>query len=139
VIGRVLIDTGPLVAVFSARDSHHEICSRQLSSIAPPLLTSWPVLTEAAWLLRRQAGAIERILESVTEGLLQPLELDEAACAWMAGFLRKYRSLHPQIADASLVYLAEREGLDAVFTLDRRDFLVYRLSGNRKLNLLPAS
>ena len=57
----------------------------------------------------------------------------------MAGFLRKYRSLHPQIADASLVYLAEREGLDAVFTLDRRDFLVYRLSGNRRLNLLPAS
>jgi len=42
-----------------------------------------------------------------------------------------------QIADGALVYLAEREGIDTVFTLDRRDFSVYRLSDGRSLRVLP--
>lgn len=37
-----------------------------------------------------------------------------------------------------MVYLAEREGIDTVFTLERRDFSVYKLAGNRSLRLLPS-
>ena len=47
------------------------------------------------------------------------------------------KALNAQLADAALVYLAEREGLDTVFTLDRRDFSVYRFSRNRSFHLLP--
>jgi hypothetical protein len=36
--------------------------------------------------------------------------------------MAKYESLRPQLADAALAYLAEREGIDTIFTLDRRDF-----------------
>jgi predicted nucleic acid-binding protein len=42
-----------------------------------------------------------------------------------------------QIADGALIYLAEREGIDTVFTLDRRGFLVYRLADGRSLRILP--
>jgi len=42
-----------------------------------------------------------------------------------------------QVADGALVYLAEREGIDTVFTLDRRDFSVYRLRNGRGLRILP--
>lgn len=70
---------------------------------------------------------------------LKLLHLDEADTVPLARILSRYRKLGPQLADAALVHLAEREGLDTVFTLDRRDFSVYRLSGNRSLHLLPDS
>ena len=132
-----LVDTGPLVAIASARDQHHEICIEQLRSLQPPLLTCWPVITEAAWLLRHQASAVERLLQSFDVGLLKMLALDDRAPAWLAAFLKQYRKLGAQIADGALVYLAEREGIDAVFTLDRRDFSVYRLGNGRSLRILP--
>ncbi len=42
-----------------------------------------------------------------------------------------------QLADASLVYLAERDQIDTVLTLDRRDFSIYRFGNNRSFTLLP--
>ncbi|MBN1341817.1 MAG: hypothetical protein JXQ73_04015 [Phycisphaerae bacterium] len=65
------------------------------------------------------------------------LELDADAPPWMATFMDRYQKLGAQLADASLVYLAEREGIETVFTLDRRDFLVYRVRGDKTLNLIP--
>lgn len=55
----------------------------------------------------------------------------------MASCLQKYCDLQPQLADVSLVYLAERDGISTVFTLDRRDFSVYRIKQNQPLDLLP--
>jgi hypothetical protein len=49
----------------------------------------------------------------------------------------RYRKMGAQIADGALVYLAEREGIENVFTLDRRDFSVYRLGNGRSLRILP--
>jgi len=132
-----LVDTGPLVAIASARDQYHQICVEQLRLLQPPLLTCWPVITEAAWLLRHQPSAVERLLGSFEVGLLRLLILDEKAPRWLAEFLTRYRKMGAQIADGALVHLAEREGIDTVFTLDRRDFLVYRLADGRSLRILP--
>jgi predicted nucleic acid-binding protein len=125
------------VAIASARDQYHQICVEQLRLLQPPLLTCWPVITEAAWLLRHQPSAVERLLGSFEVGLLRLLILDEKAPRWLAEFLTRYRKMGAQIADGALVYLAEREGIDTVFTLDRRDFLVYRLPHGRSLRILP--
>ena len=133
----VLVDTGPLIAVLSPTDAHHRECVEQLHKLAPPLPTCWPVVTEAAWLLRREPAAIQRLLGSFDAGLLRLLVMNEAALPWIAAFLQRYRRLGPQLADAALVYLAEREDIDTVFTLDRRDFSVYRFGRNRSFHLLP--
>ena len=133
---RVLIDTGPLVAILDGHDSQHETCVNQSREIEMPLLTCWPVVTEAAWLLQDKPSAIQELLLSFNSGLLTLMPMDEAALPWIATFYRKYRRLAPQLADAALVYLAERENLDTVFTLDRRDFSVYRLAGGRSLQIL---
>jgi len=135
--GPVLVDAGPLIAIFSHRDGAHELCVAQLSELVRPLYTCWPVITEAAWLLRTHPLAVERLLDGFREGLLRLLPLDEAAMPWIAAFMKRYRNIGAQLADASLVYLAEREGIDSIFTLDRRDFTVYRMKGNRSLRLLP--
>lgn len=133
----MLVDTGPLVAILSRNDAHHHSCVEQLQTLAPPLLTCWPVMTEAAWLLRQQPFAVQRLLTSFTAGWIKLLPLGEEAALPIAKILHRYRKLGAQLADAALLYLAEREELDTIFTLDRRDFSTYRLSGNRKLHLLP--
>jgi predicted nucleic acid-binding protein len=137
VLTRVLLDTGPLVALLARDDSWHEPCKEQLHSLKPPLLTSWPVLVEADWLLRTQPVATQEMLHWVHSGIVEVLPMGDDAAPWIMSFLRKYRKLRPQIADASLVYLAEREGIESVFTLDRRDFSAYRFGRNRPLRLLP--
>jgi len=135
---RVLVDTGPLVALLRPDDANHVVCSAQARSLPYPLITSWPVLTEAAWLLRDIPSGISRLLFQIKQGLVLPLDLDSAAPDLLAIFLDKYQDLGAQLADASLCYLAERERIDRVFTLDRRDFTVYRIRQNQPLLLFPA-
>jgi uncharacterized protein len=133
----VLVDTGPLVAVLSERDSEHERCVEELHRLRPPLVTTWPVLTEAAYLLRDERVAVEKLLAAPAEGLLRVVDLEDAALPWISRFLRRYPKLEPQLADASLVYLAEKRNIAKLFTLDRRDFSIYRFGRNRSFHLLP--
>jgi len=134
---RVLLDTGPLVALLDGSDHFHEQCKDSLQVIVPPLLTTWPVLTEAAWLLRAYPNAIQQMFVWVYSRKIAVLSLGDEATPWLAAFFRKYRKSGPQLADASLVYLAEREDLDTVFTLDQDDFSIYRFARNRRFRLLP--
>ncbi len=136
-MARVLVDTGPLVAIASRRDNYHQVYVEQLQLLTPPLFTCWPVMTEAAWLLRNEPLAIQRLLKSADTGLVKILELDGKTPGWLANFLRRYRKLGAQAADGCLVYLAERENIDTIFTLDRRDFSVYRFKRNKRFQLLP--
>lgn len=133
----VLLDTGPLVAILSARDPLHEVCVAHFKELQPPLITSWPVLTEAAWLLRKHLDAFIEILLSVEKELIKPVDLDPGFTPWCMQFLKKYSNLGVQLADSSLIYLAEREQIDTIFTLDRRDFSIYRTLRNRALEIIP--
>jgi predicted nucleic acid-binding protein len=136
-IRRVLVDTGPLVAIVSEVDQDHNRCVEQLTQIIPPLLTCWPVITEAAWLLRDQPKEWERLVGGFETGLLKLLPLDEICFPSVLAIMRRYRKLGAQLADACLLELADREDTDLVFTLDRPDFTVYRLPDGRALRLLP--
>jgi len=134
---RVLADTGPLVAILSRRDQHHRACVEALREMPGPLFTCWPVFTEAAWLLRRDGDAVERLLASLNTGFLELLPLTGDDARPIAAILKKYRDIDAQLADAALVHLATRDGLDTVFTLDRRDFSLYRLPRGRRFRILP--
>lgn len=134
---RILVDTGPLVALLHRKDAFHQICRDVLRNTRAQLMTCWPVLTQAAWILRTYPPAIQRLLQSIDEGAISTLELDASAPRWIADFMRRHESLGAQLADAALVYLAGREGTTQIFTLDRRDFSVYRLADGRPLELIP--
>jgi len=134
---QVLVDTGPIVAILLESDQYHEACVDQLHHIRSPLLTCWPVITEAAWLLRAYPQAIRKLLSSFDGRPFELVPLGETDLPGIAAILAKYESLGIQVADASLVHLANREGLETIFTLDRRDFGVLRLARGRKLRLLP--
>ncbi len=133
----VLIDAGPLVAILSRDDNHHERCVAELAHLPSPLLTSWPVVTEALWLLRRDATAITGLFRGFSDRVWALEPIGDNALPWLEAFLNRYRKLGAQLADATLLYLAERKGIDTVFTLDRRDFAVYRYGKNKSLKLIP--
>jgi predicted nucleic acid-binding protein len=63
--------------------------------------------------------------------------MDESSLPWIDRFLRRYRKVGAQLADASLMYLAEQQDFETIFTLDCQDFSVYRLRGNRAVQLIP--
>jgi uncharacterized protein len=138
---RVLVDTGPLVAILSRVDEHHGACVKALHQLPGPLLSCWPVITEAVWLLRSHPRAVRQLLRSCfsdkPSGFLELLPLAGSEANAIADVMEEYEDIRPQLADAALVYLAKREGIDTIFTLDRRDFVVYRAAGRRPFRIVP--
>jgi predicted nucleic acid-binding protein len=134
---RVLIDTGPMVAVFSEADRHHSRCTDTLKTLGPPLFTCWPVVTEAAWLLRARPRSIYRLFDGFQNGVFRLLPLDADDLPAIAAIMRRYEDSGLQLADGALAHLAERESIRTIFTTDRRDFSIIRLRRNRALRIIP--
>ncbi|HEY2881314.1 MAG TPA: PIN domain-containing protein [Pirellulales bacterium] len=134
---RVLVDTGPLVALYRKTDQFHAAAVAQFGDLSPPLLTCWPVIVEAAYLLRDDPKAVSQLLESFGIGLLRLLSIEQEEFDELRNILQQYRSLGAQLADVALVYLAQREKIEVVFTFDRRDFSVYRPGGKRSFTIVP--
>ncbi len=95
------------------------------------------MVTEAAWLLRAYPKVIERLLSTFNGQPFELLPLDESDLPGIAAILAKYKALRIQLADASLLHLANREGIEVVFTLDRGDFEVFRLARGTRLHVVP--
>lgn len=133
----VLLDAGPLIAMFTKRDANRDICIKQAERIAATTWTCWPVLTEAAYLLRSRSVALDGLFERVEATEIRILPLDETDLPSVRAILHRFHDQSFDFADACLMHLAEREGIRHVFTLDRRHFAVFRTSANEALVLLP--
>ena len=133
----VLIDTGPLVALLDRSDHHHEAVTEVLTRIQDPLVSVWPVLVEAMYLLGASWRAQKALWEMFEAGVVRFLSLDEDDLPHLKSLMEKYRDLPMDMADAALVRVAEREGIRRILTLDRRDFSVYQLARKGGLTLLP--
>jgi uncharacterized protein len=126
-----------MVGLFSVDDQHHRRCREALAGITPPLFTCWPVVTEAAWLLRDRPDGLHKLFGSFDDGFFALLPLDVSDLPAIASLMKCYASTGLQFADAALAHLAERENIRTVFTTDRRDFSIIRLKRNRALRLIP--
>jgi predicted nucleic acid-binding protein len=133
-----LVDAGPLVAILDRDDADHEACVSVLRRLEPPLLTTWPALAEAMYLLGDRVGwaGQELLWRLLVRGDLVLHELDDAAILRSQAQMKKYRDLPMDLADATLVVAAEQCGITRIFTLDS-DFLVYRLKGRKSFELVP--
>ncbi len=134
----ILVDTGPLVALIHEDDNEHRICKETFLTFSEPLGTVWPVLTEAMYLLSFSWVAQNALWEMTQAGAVEILSLGTDDVARMRELMRKYRDLPMDLADAALVRVAERERLRRIFTLDRRDFQIYRPSRMGRFAVLPS-
>jgi predicted nucleic acid-binding protein len=125
------------VALIHADDRHHASCREALEQIRDSLATVWPVITEAMYLLDFSGQAQDGLWRLLERDAVKILPLDAADVPRMRELMRKYRDLPMDLADAALVRAAERERIASVFTIDRRDFEVYRPRGIRRFTILP--
>lgn len=133
----VLVDTGPLVALFNRRDDDHAACTKTLKALRAPLVTVWPVITEAMYLLAFSDLAQEGLWQFLLAGTLLSLPLEYADLGRIRELMQQYRDQEMDLADAALVRVAEREKIRTIFTIDRRDFRIYRPKHTRSFYLLP--
>jgi uncharacterized protein len=133
----VLVDAGPLVALIDGSDAAHQACVTYAKTLREPLATVWPAFTEAMYLLDFSLQAQQHLWALVENDALHFAHLTARDAPLVRELMTRYRDQPMDLADAALVHVAERDGLKEIFTLDRRHFGVYRLSGRRKLTLRP--
>ena len=130
---RVLVDTGPLVALMNKRDRHHQRFVECLKSFQGQLVTTWPVLTEVTPDV--PVGKAVEIIALVRDGALEVIDLGNASnCVHY--LMKKYADRPMDLADASLVWAAEHTGIEQVLTIDS-DFAIFRLANGSRLEVLP--
>jgi predicted nucleic acid-binding protein len=129
-----LIDANAIVAIVDARDGSHQRCRDALNAMRIPLATSAAVLAEAFHLL--EAHEMEAAWGFLTSGIVTLLPIGDGDAADLKRLMLKYADRPMDFADATLVRLAEREGLTTILTIDQ-DFEVYRIGGRNAFRVLP--
>ena len=133
----ILADAGPLVALVDADDQFHRQCVASLKTLREPLVTVWPPVSEAMYLLGDLPKAQEALWEMLARGVLQLLPLDLTDVPRIRELMSRYADRPMDLADAALIRIAEREGIRKIFTVDRKDFSVYRLHGRVRPSIVP--
>jgi len=134
----ILVDAGPLVAVLHREDQQHERCVATMRSLRGSIGTAWPVVAEAMCLLRFSWEAQDGLWRLLMTERLRLLPLGvQGDAPRMRELMEKYRDLPMDLADAAIVRVAEREGIRRVFTIDRRDFSLYRPARLGRFEILP--
>ena len=137
----IVADTGPIVCLLYRSDPDHLLVRTFLRDNAVALITTWPVIAEAWHLLLSRAGikpALALMRWVNAGGLRVPAPHDDDPGALLE-LLERYSDHPMDLADASLVLLAERSGLVEILTLDRLEFDSYRTRDGRSMvNVLPA-
>ncbi len=137
--GRVVVDSGPLIALFNAADRWHTpVLSWLRDNQGIGLLTTWQVLTEVCALLARRLhnNAALDFLRWVEKGALEVDRPEHASLADVLAISERFADLPFDLADACVAEAAARLGIDRVLSIDA-DFEVYRSrSGRRLVNVL---
>lgn len=135
----ILCDTGPLVALIDRDDPYHTQSVATLRTLpADPLLTTWPCLVEAMYLLWRAGGlpAQEELWSYLADSLVVLHTPEPREWERMQILMRQYHDSPMDLADASLVVVAEQQNLRQIFTLDSH-FQAYRINGTYPFEVVP--
>ncbi len=122
---RVIVDTGPIVALLNKRDAHHAWVREVLDTVRPPLYTCEAVISEACFVLGRFAGSSQAVLELVAGGAIAIDFVLADEIEAVSALTKRFASVPMSVADACLVRMTELEADSVVLTLDS-DFRVYR-------------
>ena len=132
---QILIDSGPLIALFDASDKHHHEAVNFIKTNEYPLVTTLASITETLYLLDFNRNAQIDFLEWVHRGAVEIHNIERDDFERIKELTIKYRDLPMDFADSCLVYLAEKLNLNSIATIDR-DFTIYRIQGKRKFKII---
>jgi uncharacterized protein len=140
-VQNIIVDTGPLAALFDPDDVHHDRVEHWLKGLSPVAVmhTVPAVITETLYLLDFSIDRQVEFLKWVATGVLRLKSLEEKDHLEIATLMLKYRDRPMDFADACIVWLAESLATTDIASIDGRDFEVYRTKRGKKFNILPSS
>ena len=131
----VVIDAGPLVALLSEESQYHEWAVEQWNRFEPPVFVCEAVITEAAFLLKREDADPDGLFKMLERGAIEISFSARDFLPDLRVLMQRYRNLPMSFADACIVRMSELDPSAFVFTFDS-DFKIYRKHGNRVIPVL---
>lgn len=128
---RIVVDSGPLIALFDAGDAFHAQAIKFVRELRAPLVSSMAVLTEAMYVLDESLKAQKNLLTWIQAGGLALIEPDAADFDRVSALMEKFSDLPMDFADAVVVALCEKLGSHHIASVDR-DFTIYRYKRRTK-------
>ncbi|MGB7247426.1 MAG: PIN domain-containing protein [Phormidesmis sp.] len=124
----IIADTSFWVALINRKDSYNTQAQRALELVKEPLITTWPVITETCYLLLNRVSndAQAQFVKGIAAGKFQGFELEAVQTLRISQLMEQYADQPMELADASLVVLAEHLGHGRILSADQRDFDTYR-------------
>jgi predicted nucleic acid-binding protein len=127
-----LIDAGPLIALFSRNDKHHDRILNFLKEYKGYLVSTWLVITETCHMLDFDVRAQIAFLEWLNRGAVEIFEIKPHAIESIIKLTKKYSDIPMDLADASLVLASTSLGIKEIITIDS-DFCVYRTTAKEMI------
>lgn len=121
----ILIDAGPLIALFDKSDQYHTQAISFLKKFKGTLYTTWPVVTEASHMLAFSVTVQIALLEWINRGGLHILETEPHHVTRLIELSEKFKDVPMDLADATLIVAAETNSIKEIATIDS-DFYIYR-------------
>lgn len=131
----ILIDAGPLIALFDRSDKYHLKAISFLKTLERGLVTTWPVVTETSHMLSFSTKAQANFLEWMERGGLKIFELEYDKISRLTELTKKYGDVPMDLADASLIVASAVRGIHQIVSIDS-DFNIYRDIRNRYLEII---
>lgn len=133
----ILIDAGPLIALFNKSDQYHSTAVNFLQDYSGGLLTTWAVVTETSHMLSFSTSVQIDFLKWIQRGGLKLAELDSSHIDRLITLSQQFSDVPMDLADASLIVTSENYKIGEIASIDS-DFYIYRNIRNQFLvNIFP--
>ena len=130
---KTLIDSGPIIALFDRSDNYHTKVLNFLQDYQGKLITSLAVVTEVSHMLDFNLNVQIDFLKWIELGGLEIYNISQNDIANIREMMQKYIDIPMDFADASLMYIANRENIKDIVSIDS-DFDIYRTLKKQNLN-----
>jgi predicted nucleic acid-binding protein len=132
-----LVDTGAIVALLDSKDDWHAVCRDAFQEIRLPMLTSLAALTELFHLVGSNRREMEAAWRYIGSGAIIVATITHQELRHLHSLMAQYSDRPMDFADATLVYLAARESLSTILTVDQDNFSTYHIGGRKRFRVLP--
>jgi len=132
-VKNTLVDAGPLIALFDKDDRYHAAVISFLKEYEGDLITSWPVITEVTQMLSFSTEVQIDFLEWLNRDALNIVNIESIHLTRIIELTKKYSDMPMDLADSSLIVIAEMKGLKNIATIDS-DYYIYRARSKKYLN-----
>jgi len=132
-----LVDTGAFLAVLDKSDEWHKACRSAFQQLRMPLVTSEAVLAELFHLVGPSWHQKAEAWRLIRSGAVLVSPLQHSDMDGVHDLMLRYSDQPMDFADATLVYLAGREFISTILTVDQTHFSTYRIHGKTRFRVLP--